>query len=499
MKTLMQPVHMPVQEFGTCLKQILESKKISASELARMMAYKSRNSIFRILDEEGGYGVRQAFYERLMQEDPLQLTDEERRMLGQAFEVSRVGMHVFLSNCAMQELLMNVAAEDGKARVRIDARENRKDPDFHQALADMAHGKKAYLTIVGCCERAIFEALRERIYKTDTTCEVKITHFIYMGDEEIVHNISAIQPLLYSDLYTAYCVEPGVFSKEREMLYRQNCVHIHMQDANGTWYGQPLMLVDKGVFMPLKRARIGEKDPLTRLYADDVQQMTLLKTEFSAGAEMKDYLAYIRDCRTLEMNRAIYTIKPDIPLHFIHPDILLPCLTESFREMAGEQSQEMIGELVRIHLQRWENIFSKGKVSHTVFTQEVMERFARTGRQSDHFFAIRPYTSDERVKILSHIREQAQMNPNFRIHFFKEGCVPTMTEIGLYEGAGTLMSKPMTHYDLAGDHAEAIITQKEFCERYKSFYVQDLLERCVISQEETLEYMDELIEIAKMA
>ena len=33
----------PVQAFGACLKGLLESRKISGSELARMMAYKSRN------------------------------------------------------------------------------------------------------------------------------------------------------------------------------------------------------------------------------------------------------------------------------------------------------------------------------------------------------------------------------------------------------------------------------------------------------------------------
>ena len=40
---------------------------------------------------------------------------------------------------------------------------------------------------------------------------------------------------------------------------------------------------------------------------------------------------------------------------------------------------------------------------------------------------------------------------------------------------------------------------RQFCERYKDFYVKDLLERHVISQEETLSVMDELIRIAENA
>ena len=97
------------------------------------------------------------------------------------------------------------------------------------------------------------------------------------------------------------------------------------------------------------------------------------------------------------------------------------------------------------------------------------------------------------------LKRQAQENPNFRMNFFKDSFKPPMTEVGLYEGAGTLMTKPQTNYDLAADHAEALVTQKEFCQRYKEFYVEYLLVRHVMSKEETLALMDELIEIAASA
>ena len=70
-------------------------------------------------------------------------------------------------------------------------------------------------------------------------------------------------------------------------------------------------------------------------------------------------------------------------------------------------------------------------------------------------------------------------------------------EIGLYEGMGTLLNKPFTHYDLSGDHTETLITQKEFCECYKKYFVHDLLDKRVIGQEETIKVLDELIEIAR--
>ena len=88
-------------------------------------------------------------------------------------------------------------------------------------------------------------------------------------------------------------------------------------------------------------------------------------------------------------------------------------------------------------------------------------------------------------------------NVNHSIYFFKKGFEPPQMEIGLYEGIGTLLNKPFTDYDLSGNHTETLITQKEFCDSYKKYFMQDLLDKRVISQEETLKVLDELIEIAK--
>ena len=489
----------PMLELGPCLREILKGKGVSASELARMMAYKSRNSIFRILDGEGGYGARQAFYDRLTREDPLGLSDEERARLAQALEVSRVGPDNFMSNRAMRALLMNVSLKTAAGSVRVDAHASHPhDPDYTGAIAAMARGKKAYLTITGCCDRAIFDALRERIYRTDVSCEVKITHMVYTGAEEIVHNISAIQPLLYCDFYSAYCLEPGMFSRERESIYRCNCIYAHVQDEHGVWYDQQMMLVDKGVFVPLRRIESGERDPFEAFFERDLEKTPPLKAMFGKSSCIEDYVSYTEGCRRLEQSRAVYTIKLDIPVSFAPPEIAIAAVREGgYPDKAG--LEKVIAPMERIHRQRYENFFTKKKVNHTIFSREAMEQFARTGFQSDHFFALRGYTPGERVQILENLRRQEAENPYFHIHFFRDDFAPPLTEVALYEGAGTLLAKPYTNYDLSGDHAEAIITQDEFCRKYKEFFIHDLLERHVISREQTLEVLDQLIEIAKNA
>ena len=73
------PAAQPLLTFGQCLKQILNTRRLSASALSRMMEQKSRNSMFRILDDTGGPAVQAAFFENLKESDCLRLTQEEER------------------------------------------------------------------------------------------------------------------------------------------------------------------------------------------------------------------------------------------------------------------------------------------------------------------------------------------------------------------------------------------------------------------------------------
>ena len=486
----------PTQEFGPCLREILKEKQVSASELARMMNYKSRNSIFRILSGKGGHGARQTFCERLLQEDPLRLDDEQRKRLWQALEISRVGWKAYLDNQAMRELLMAGKPRPAQQTVRVEAAYlYPQDPDFCKATESLNRAQRVRLTILGCCDRAIFDALRERLSRMDVRCKVQIVHLIYTGPEEIVRNIAAIQPLLYCDSYSAYCIEPGTFSRERERVYRGNCIYAHVQDEHGDWYDRQLLLIDKGVFVPMNRMAAAEHNPIKVLFDQDLARMMPLKARLRRGMDVREYLAYTEDCRKLEQNRAIYTIKLDVPVSFVPADILASCVRDG---LPGKEALEAAMEdMERIHRQRFENFRTKKKVNHTIFSREAMERFARTGRQSDHFFALRSYTPGERVRILQNLREQEAENPYFHVHFFADDFEPPASEIALYEGVGMLMAKPYTNYDLSGDHAETIIAQEEFCASYRAFFLHDLLERHVLSREATMAVLDELIETAK--
>lgn len=494
MQTLMQPVIEPLVSFGECLKGILAKRKVSGSELARLMAYKSRNSIFRILDEEGGHSARQAFLDRLIGEDPLSLTQEEKLALSQALEISRVGVSSFLSSRAMRDLLMDNGTVETGGRISVTESDGVETCIISDTLRNMS---EIEVLVIGCCTRWVFESMSAFFREGERSGSV--THIVYMDEKTAVSNISAIQPMLYHPGYMAYCVEPGMFIPQREGLYRSNWVITRYRDSDGRKYAQIFLLIDDGRFFAFDRRDESDYRMLSRIFGQDISKMMPLKTNFRASA-VSDYLTYIEECLNLEAGRATYTIKLDIPLSCVDTEILLPMAKEGFAGMADENVLSwLMNEMERVHRLRFENMFSKKKSTHMIFSREAMERFARTGRQSDHLHVLSAFTPQARVKILRNLQEQTAGNPSFSAYFFRQDFEPPLTEVGLYEGEGTLLTKPYTHYDLSGDHAESIIREEEFCRQYKRFFTQDLLERHVLDKEETLRVFDELIEIAANA
>lgn len=489
--------HSQMMEFGPCLGALLSRRSLSASELSRLMAYKSRNTIFRILDGTCGNAARQAFFDKLVEEDPIGLNDEEREALACALEISRVGAPAYLSNRGMEAMILGGSAPAG-TRIMVNARETEADSiPLTQLLSEYTRSAQLRLVITGCCSRAIMEALSEALVLRKHSCRITIRHYVYTGPEEIIENIAAIQPMLYAPCYQAYSIQPGMYSPQRAQIFRNNCFCVRVTEADGTEYDDAIVQIEHDRMVRLDRRARGGFLMAGSMLGDEHLRDHPIKSDFILSSVTQGLREYIDQYRRIEQNRAIYAVKLDLPFSFIHPDLLVEAAKKGFIE-SGQATQEqldaLLPQLYEIQLQRWENMFAKRKPTYIVLYRPAMEAFARTGIQSDHFFALRPYTPQERVSILRHIRRHADENPNFFVYFLREGVKPPLMEIAFYEGEGVLLSRSFTRYD--DQHCEAIIGQSEFCRQYKTYFTDDLLERSVVSREETLEILDRLIDIA---
>ena len=487
-----------LEEFGPCLGRILCSRGISASEFSRLMAYKSRNTIFRILDGTCGNASRQAFYDRLIAEDPLALSDEERAEFARALEVSRVGTAAYLSNKAMAKLVLGGCARKREA-IRVYAREyGDGSAPLAQVLGGYMKNEQVKLIITGCCSDSVMEALREALLQQESRCSVSVIHYVYMGPEEAISNISAIQPMLYAPCYQAYSIHPGVYSPQREHIYRNNSICARIRHRDGSEYEEALIQIESDCMIRMERRASGGFMMAGSLLGDANLKNHPIKSDFVLSSVTQGLKEYIGQYRNIEHNRAIYSIKQDLPFNFIHPDVLVEAAKDGFiagGHVTQAEFDVLLPEIYSIQLDRWENTFAKHRPTYIVFSRRSMEAFVRTGRQSDHYFALSPYTVRARMQILLHIRRQAQDNPNLIVRFLKEDAPSPNLEATLYEGEGVLLAKSFTSY--SDDHSEVIIGQSDFCSCFKAYFMEDLMARHVASREESLAILDALIAMAE--
>ena len=199
------PTVQPLLTFGQCLKNILGARKLSASALSRMMEQKSRNSMFRILDDTGGPAVQAAFFESLKASDCLHLTEQEERELERALEVSRFGVAGYMTNQAMHRLLGDVdlqaAADDS---LRVDRSRDGSVTTLRESMERLAaEQKRVHFVITGCCYRRVLERIAAAF--AGSACEMSIEHYLYTGGGDhrlrIRHSASALSARLQGLLH----------------------------------------------------------------------------------------------------------------------------------------------------------------------------------------------------------------------------------------------------------------------------------------------------------
>ena len=477
--------------FGQCLKSILKEKRMSASALSRLMEDKSRNSLFRILDDTSSPSAQALFYEKLIRQSGLDLTQGQRVALEQALEVSRVGEAEYRSNQAMGRLLRGDGAPACGRPIRVDTVGGTPGLELSDQLALYARGREVSVTITGCCDRGILQAVADGLVYAKGACNATITHYLYTGGDEITKGVSAIQPLLYEPCYMGYWVEPGAFSAEREQIYRANNIAVRWADERGCERMHMFSLIDRNRLLLVEQCDGRNMELIERIMQDDRRRMQPLKSSFMCNHSPDSCIAYAERCGELEYGRAVYAVRSDVPVHFIAPDALARSAAAAFQAEQGVAKPQ--DAILRVHQRRYDHFYRKKKPTHIILTMDALRRLARVGAHSGHFPLMGPYPPWERVSILRCMRRQAEENPSVNLYLFKDDFALPHIEIGLYEGAGTLISRPFERCGRAGGHADALITQREFCEKFKAFFVDDLLVRRVMTQAQTIATLDALI------
>lgn len=462
------------------IHRYLRDRNMTMTELMTLLGYRSKTSLVRLV--KGNVSIRsmEAFAEKMR--DYGSLTEEENKELEEAVEIIRwqddyyssVEMLKFLRGQMDSETeIITESVNDAAARMTISER--------------YKNASNIRITLVNSSYVPLFSDLSRMIREKNAIIE----HYILVDDDtaRTIRGVSAVMNIVYEKQYSGYiCMADGK-SRHRGLLMA-DLMHIAYDTPEGGYLEDLLMFDSVNHAMVYSSKGDGS---LRRMLAIHKENYVPLKRSYFEGCNIEDYVQFSQNFARLEYNRTIYKVKPDISVGHIPADIL----EAAFREgpMAiNSDTENTVRALVRVYQKRVQNTFEKRRATHVIMKRNAMRKFVRTGKTSDHFWGMRPYTLQERIRILRNLLENIDKNPYFHVYFLKDNQFLRDGDIIYYENLGMLIMDSGTSYNLDAGHSEVLVTHPEFIRLYKDFFLNNLIRQQVISHGETRRFLLSLIE-----
>jgi len=478
---------------------IIKKRGLSATAIAEDLGFKSRTAFFRILHDESRIPAIKRCYDAAESSSLLALDESEKALLRESIHVSELGKKEYDISRVLHQMVYPAAPiPDEEINSSIEGAG--KNDTFEKLLLQMKDKKTATIVILGRCTKRVMD----RLYRLTTEAPIRKIVHLFALDEESVEDIkvfSEMSNILFSNVYSVYFLNETGASQKFWWL-RSGIILFSFEENNGkkrafqlTWLGEDSYLFSKEEQFKLK----SYWNCMIRNIRDQMVPLKLEATQDSQP-DMQRYVEFTRYYQKLEQNREIYTIRPDFPMNCVPVEILAPPVIDAFAQLCPEEVEdfrEQISTLYDIHKSRVDNLFNKRKVTHIILNVDAMKQFAVTGSRSDHFFSTRPYTPEERVKTLTILRDQAISNPNFNIWMTNHPEIVSDMELTIYEGYGVALVKGGTSWRLDQDHQEVLLESKMLAKHFKSYFMRSVIASAVMTKEESIALLDEMIGIAE--
>ncbi len=481
------------ESFAECLKRCLKQEGVTASEAARLVGFRSRNSIFRILQGETSGAVNEKFLRSLRDALGERWPDEHWHALEQALAVDRMGADRYQHIQAFRRVLHGDIKERGDIIVQtVDVMGGCVETPLPEVLREIAKSPRTEIVITGCCDIGIMNLLEGCCGEAAEAGRLSVRHYIDTTEAVVVRNILGVLPMLSKSWYNARLVGRGSCPEQTHQMYRLHAMYINCWDEQGHASGHQMTWLDEKHFI----RRIWQSACTIVQTLDRWRfHLELLKPATDLEGDASDFLNYTIHYAELEDRCTILSIKPDVHFNCIPPQLLYNAVMDAFEQSGmplGEGIDALMDGLARVHEKRFNNMMRKRKPTHLVYSYQAMERFMRTGVMSDHFFIQRAYTVEERRELIRVLRDAMEERPWFNIYFFRED-LELRNEISYYGDKGVMIMAAETGYELAADHSEALITLPAFSRAFREYFMESLLKNAVTGRKETLALLDRLL------
>lgn len=483
------------ESFGQCLQRLLNEDGISASAAARLVGFRSRNSLFRILSGETSVEVDARFLAALRRVMGEKWSESRWIELETALDVKRMGLRQYTDNRAFCQGMYGGGPERSYM-VECLTPEGLTERPLGEMLQEVCREGQITVVISGCCERGLTGLLAASFSDAAQSGRLTVRHYIDSGSDVMVPHLLSALPLMSKVWYNARLVDEAHCPAEMAAVYRVNIICLAVQITDGPRRIYQLVQCDHDRFVEAWGESV--QSQLISVLDRHRFQLGLLKPMADASSGPEAFVRYTQQYAQLESDCMILSIKPDVHFNLVPTSLLYQAILEGFGQAgmaSGNELNELLASLQEIHDGRIANMYGKRRPTHIVYSLQAMEQFMRTGVQSDHFFIQRAYTVEERRSIIRQLLTQMKQDPYFNICFLRPELPELRTEMTFYEGKGVLLMDAYTSYDLHDDHSEALITLPEFQNSFQKFFFDVLLERMVLSRQESMAQLERLLQL----
>ena len=452
-----------IQTFGESLTEWMEEKGLSAASLSVYTRATRDATIARLMHDQLDY-QRCARYITELAESYPGIDEETLKRLRCAVDVNRYGKEMYAAQLDFAGMLSGerpISESDGKLI------------DLMSRLEDWAKGMSFKILCMGVTDD---EPLRFLCMVSQAFKDVHIYQFFNQ------RRVSQLSRLLARTLPMAFNPNYELYSLKDDAGILLNSVMIFRRDD-----GAQLIYVYDGNEFSIMNLTPGNDlfEFCFSIYLKRQHDARKINCHFTYNCP-KAYIDFLSHCLQLETDRAIYQIKSEIGLEYVPVDILY----ENFAEWTQKNDPRFLpflDELRDIFALRGENIRTKKEPTTLIMTQNGMKEFAKTGRMKDHPFCMRPFTPNERRRILSALLESAETSNVYPLIFSDENMELDHSFIG-YSRECMLVCKAQADYDLA-NYTEIVLTSEALSGQFADYVVNFLVRNNVLSRRAGLEFI----------
>jgi transcriptional regulator with XRE-family HTH domain len=307
--------------------------------------------------------------------------------------------------------------------------------------------------------------------------DAKIEHYIVVGEND-ARTIRLTSDILRPIAHPNYECYVRVEEKNEQRclgLSPADLMICAWEDERGQRWRDMVVFTapDRGRLM----ARSGEPEVMNAIGIEKDRYMRI-KRSYQGNGTLDDYVRMVKGYAEMERSSAIYALRPDLCLTSVAPDILRDAALAGGALSLNDDTESAIEELTQVFRQRYANLEQKRKRTWLFVKRDAMEQFARTGVMSGHFWGLRPFTPEERRRILADQLKLMRINANYRLMFLHNDCGVRDIDLRCCEDFGALIAEGHTDYNLDKGYTEILLGHRKFMKLFEDFAQEKLVAQC---------------------